>query len=63
MRFLCWDVAGAPNCCDSCHQDDNEYGYQMCEVNPYGYREDDDWYYVCCALTERVHEIVEEKRK
>ena len=50
------DVEGYPGCCNSCHDDDEEYNYEMChayiptlkgEIEVYG----------CCAVTCWLNEL------
>lgn len=41
-------AAGEPvpeECCGSCHDDDEEFGYEMCEIE-----REDKTYYVCCRF-------------
>lgn len=38
-------LSGFPGCCQSCHEDANEYGYSWCEG--YGVLEDCE---VCCSV-------------
>lgn len=40
-KLLSLDAA----CCDSCHEDDEEYGYPLCEIGIAG-----NSYWVCCYV-------------
>ena len=52
----CRDFPGAPSCCESCHVDDEEYGYDLMMVN----EDTEHAARVCCAVANRISEQTKE---
>ncbi len=50
-------VKGFPGCCESCHEDEEEYGYAMCSHQ--GRRRE---YEVCCKVATWLNERVSDER-
>jgi len=55
MARTCSDFPDAPSCCDSCHEDADEYGYDLCEVEigP------DEYAVVCCKVSNYLRNLPE----
>jgi hypothetical protein len=47
---------GEIKCCNSCHEDADEYGYEMCHIYI-----GSDWYEVCCSVSVAVKDPKESK--
>lgn len=41
-----FNIPDSIQCCISCHDDDDYYGYEMCELAT----EDNGWFNVCCTI-------------
>lgn len=53
---FCWDlVTDDVTCCDSCHEDYDDYGYAMCEYYDMGESKDEVWI-VCCFVAKALEE-------
>ena len=53
MLKHCEDYPGHPNCCDSCHEDWDEFDYEMCYAQD---KNGKDVAHVCCAVADYAQE-------